>query len=126
MSARPSLLFVEDDPALRDLIGDALRELDFDVTLAGDGHEAIASLKTRSFDFIFSDIAMPHGLSGIDMAMDAAVLQPEARIILASGFAKAQLPPLPSGVAFLPKPYRVAQLLRLMRELQGDLRHPLR
>lgn len=126
MSAMPSLLFVEDDAALRELIGDALRELHFDVTLVGDGHEAIASLKTRSFDFIFSDIAMPNGMSGIDMAVDAAVLQPKARIILSSGFAKTQLPPLPSGVAFLPKPYRVAQLLRLIRELKGDLRHPSR
>ena len=121
MSAMPSLLFVEDDSALRDLIGDALRELDFDVTLAGDGHEAIASLKTKSFDFIFSDVAMPHGMSGIDMAIDAAAIQPGARIILTSGFAKAQLPPLPSGVAFLPKPYRITQLTGLLRELGGEL-----
>ncbi|HEY5971641.1 MAG TPA: response regulator [Pseudoxanthomonas sp.] len=119
MNALPSLLFVEDDPALRDLVGGVLQEMHFDVTLASDGQEAVAYLKTRAFDFIFSDIAMPHGMSGIDMAIDAAALQPGARIILTSGFAKAQLPPLPAGVAFLPKPYRITQLTGLLKELGG-------
>lgn len=121
MSTLPSILFVEDEPALRDLVGDALQDLDYDVTIVSDGHEAVASLRTRSFDFIFSDIAMPRGMSGIDMAIDAAALQPDARIILTSGFAKAQLPPLPEGVAFLPKPYRISQLTGLLRELSGGL-----
>jgi two-component system, cell cycle response regulator CpdR len=121
MSAMPSILFVEDEHDLRDLIGGVLQDLRFDVTIVSDGREAIASLKTRPFDFIFSDIAMPHGMSGIDMAIDAAVLQPEARIILTSGFARAQLPPLPAGVAFLPKPYRITQLTSLLKDLSSGL-----
>lgn len=117
----PSILFVEDDPALRDLIGDALKDLAFEVTIVSDGHEAIASVRTRLFDFIFSDIAMPHGVSGIDMAIKAAAIQPDARVILTSGFARAQLPPLPASVAFLPKPYRIGQLTSLLKELGAVL-----
>ncbi|RYE97076.1 MAG: response regulator, partial [Oxalobacteraceae bacterium] len=44
-----------------------------------------------------------------------AQLLPQARMILASGFAKAQLPPLPAQVDFLPKPYRLRQLIDVLK-----------
>lgn len=126
MIALPSILLVEDDETLRDLIGGALLDLGYEVSTAEDGIQAIASLRDRPFDFVLSDVAMPNGMSGLDVAMEAATIRPAARIVLASGFAKAQLPPLPPGVAFLPKPYRIPQLLLLLRELEGGPSQPAR
>lgn len=109
------LLFVEDEDDLRLLVGEALRMLGYQVVSVADGPSAIQAMQDGSFDVVVSDVSMPHGVSGIDLAEHAARLQPQARVILASGFARAQLPPLPANVNFLPKPYRIAQLAGLLR-----------
>lgn len=54
-------------------------------------------------------------MSGIELSEQVAQLLPQARVILASGFAKAQLPPLPAQVDFLPKPYRLRQLIDMLK-----------
>ena len=49
-----------------------------------------------------------------DIAGRALSAQPAPRVVLVSGLSKAQLPPLPEGTLFLPKPYRISQLLELL------------
>jgi two-component system, cell cycle response regulator CpdR len=117
--AEARLLLVEDEDDLRMLVGEALRLLGFSVAPVSDGVAAVAALERERFDVVVSDVSMPNGLSGIDLAGHAARLQPHARIILASGYARAQLPPLPGNVVFLPKPYRISQLAELLREQQA-------
>ena len=97
-------------PELADPRGDALRWREGSYQFA-DGTQVQGG---EHFDFIFSDVSMPNGVSGIDLAAHSARLQPEARVILASGYARAQLPPLPDNVTFLPKPYRLPQLLGVL------------
>ena len=109
-----SILFVEDEASLRELIGDALAGGGYAVTLAADGAEAIGLLAANHYDCVVSDISMPGGVSGVELAAESARIQPDARVILVSGHARGQLPPLPSGTVFLPKPYRIAQLLSLV------------
>ena len=46
---------------------------------------------------------------------------PNARMILASGYARSQLPPLPDHVEFLPKPYRLRQLVTLLQSPDAPL-----
>jgi two-component system cell cycle response regulator CpdR len=116
--AEARLLLVEDEDDLRMLVGEALRLLGFSVASVCDGVAAVVALEQERFDVVVSDVSMPNGMSGIDLAGHAARLQPHARIILASGYARAQLPPLPDNVVFLPKPYRIAQLAELLRERQ--------
>ncbi len=65
-------------------------------------------------------------MTGIELAAHAAQLQPHARIVLASGFARAQLPALPAYVSFLPKPYRIPQLLLLVQEQARGVAAPSR
>ncbi|PJJ96311.1 two-component system response regulator [Lysobacteraceae bacterium NML91-0213] len=113
--ARGTILFVEDESDLRNLITEVLGDLGFDVTAAADGHAAIALLEGgQRFDHVISDVSMPHGVSGLDVATAAARLQPDARVTLASGYQRAQLPPLPAEIGFLPKPYHVRQLLQVL------------
>ena len=109
-----TVLLVEDENDLRMLVGEALRMMGYRVTPAADGPQAVAAMEQARFDFVVSDVSMPGGMSGIDLTAHAARLQPSARIILVSGFARAQLPTLPVNATFLPKPYRIPQLLELL------------
>lgn len=118
MSQPPRVLFVEDEADLRVIVGDALGSLGFDVVTARNGAEALERLREgAAFDHVISDVSMPEGVSGIDLAGHVAALQPQARMILVSGYMKAQLPPLPENVRFLPKPYRLGQLLGALEGL---------
>jgi two-component system cell cycle response regulator CpdR len=111
------LLFVEDEDDLRFLIFEALSDLGYDVTIASDGQEAIEKLRTGApFDHVITDVSMPKGVTGLDVAEQAARLHPQARIVLVSGYQRSQLPPMPDGARFLPKPYRLHQLLGVLAD----------
>ena len=115
MNAGKRLLLVEDERALLMLVGDALEDSGYDVATARDGVEAMARLDAgERFSHVVSDISMPGGVSGFDIATRVLAAEPEARVILVSGLSRGQLPPLPEGATFLPKPYRIAQLLDVL------------
>lgn len=111
------LLFVEDEDDLRLLVYEALTDLGHDVTLAHDGDDAVRQLGGEArFDHVVTDISMPRGVSGLEVAAEAARLQPDARVLLVSGYQRSQLPSLPEGVRFLAKPYRLHQLLASLED----------
>ena len=111
------VLFVEDEADLRDIVVEALGVAGYEVTIATDGQEAIERLSSREYySVVVTDVNMPGGISGLEVAAQAATLQPHARVIVASGYQKAQLPPIPDSVRFLSKPYRYRQLLAAIRE----------
>lgn len=115
MASKATILFVDDDDMLRDLIVDALDDLGYTVLKAHDGPSALDVLRgTAKIDVVFSDVSMPNGMSGVELATRIRQLRPDIRLILASGFAKGQIAGMPEGVVFLPKPYRVRQLLELI------------
>jgi CheY-like chemotaxis protein len=106
------ILVVEDDASLGPLISSALTEMGCQVMLAVDGPAALEILQGNApIDVVFSDVGIPRGMSGIDLVEHARRLRPQVRCILASGYAKAQLPPLPEDIIFLAKPYRIPQLM---------------
>jgi len=110
-----SILFVDDEAPLRDVVVEALQDLGYEVLVATDGPGALEILRGPArIDAMLSDISMPNGLSGLELAARAADIRPGLGIVLASGFAKGQLPPMPAGVAFLAKPYRIHQLLEAL------------
>ncbi|WMJ68982.1 response regulator [Stenotrophomonas sp. 24(2023)] len=109
------VLMVEDQSDLREMIGLALQDFGIDVETTADAHGAVALLQGDArFDVVFSDISMPNGMSGIELSEHVARDQPQARMILSSGYARSQLPPLPEHVEFLPKPYRLRQLVEML------------
>ena len=116
MTSACSILIVDDELMLRDIVVEALQENGYEVLVASHGPGALEILKGPArIDVMFSDVSMPNGMSGVELAERAAEIRPGIRVILASGFAKGQLPPIPKEVAFLPKPYRVGQLLEALR-----------
>ena len=116
MSEPLRVLMVEDQQDLRELIGQALQDFGIEIHTANDGPAALRLMQDPGgFDVVFSDISMPNGMSGVELSEHVADVLPNARIILASGYARSQLPPLPEHVEFLPKPYRLRQLVTLLQ-----------
>lgn len=116
MSEPLRVLMVEDQQDLRELIGQALQDFGIEIHTADDGPAALRLMRDPGgFDVVFSDISMPNGMSGVELSEHVADVLPNARIILASGYARSQLPPLPEHVEFLPKPYRLRQLVTLLQ-----------
>ncbi|MDX3934411.1 response regulator [Stenotrophomonas sp.] len=116
MSEPLRVLMVEDQQDLRELIGQALQDFGIEIHTADDGPAALRLMQDPGgFDVVFSDISMPNGMSGVELSEHVADVLPKARIILASGYARSQLPPLPEHVEFLPKPYRLRQLVTLLQ-----------
>lgn len=114
------VLFVEDEDDLRSVVVEALASQGFQVTPASNGDEAIVLLREETrFAVVVTDFNMPDSADGLEVAAEAAVAQPQARVMLASGLQRSQLPPLPSSVRFLPKPYRFRQLITAIHEELG-------
>jgi two-component system response regulator VicR len=63
---KPSVLIVEDDPTLQDLLLHALEKEYLEATVAGDGDEAYAHLQVNTYDVVILDIILP-GMNGIDL-----------------------------------------------------------
>lgn len=112
-----NLLFVEDEADLRSVVTHALSDQGFAVTSASDGIEAIAQLRGKTkYAVVVTDVSMPGGVSGLEVAAAVAETQPGARVLVVSGLQRSQLPPLPASVRFLPKPYRFKQLITAIHE----------
>lgn len=81
------ILLVEDDPGVRGFTAGSLRRLGYDVVTANNGHEALAILKLDpEFDLLFSDIEMPGGLNGINMAETVRDDLPNLPVLFMSGY----------------------------------------
>lgn len=115
------VLVVEDDPDVLSLAVETLKNLDYEVLTAGDGPSALAVLqRDTDIDILFSDIVMPRGMNGIELAREASRLLPSLRVLLASGYAMSALSSdhgMSEDFAFISKPYRGADLARMLRSL---------
>ena len=80
------ILVADDEASVREFIVRALRTRGHQVTVAGDGAEALERLEQKSYDLLLTDIVMPV-LDGIALALKASKEYPSLRIILMTGFA---------------------------------------
>jgi len=91
-----NVLFVEDEADLRSVVVEALSQQGFSVTPAANGVEAITLLRgATQYAIVVTDVNMPEGVSGLDVAQEAAATQPSASVLVVSGLQRAQLPPHP-------------------------------
>ncbi|MBS9718852.1 chemotaxis protein CheB [Pseudohalocynthiibacter aestuariivivens] len=116
-AANETILVVEDDPLVRRLTVSRLQDMGYQVVEAVDGPKAIAILKKKnSIDLVFSDIMMPGGMTGFDVAEEALSINPELKVLLASGFADmSEIETSPHKV--LRKPYSISTLAQNLRKL---------
>jgi two-component system, cell cycle sensor histidine kinase and response regulator CckA len=124
-SPRPNVLVVDDDPALRELLSRGLERKGFNVVSAGGADEAIrlAADPEVSIDLIVMDIVLPDSW-GAQVAMEQRMFRPDVKVIFISGHTQGdpvfEATQLSDDVRFLPKPFRVDELVALIREtLEG-------
>lgn len=84
------VLVAEDNPAVREFIVRSLASAGFKVGAAIDGQQALDMLARASYDVLVSDIVMPN-VDGIALAMKAARLYPNIKIVMISGYAQERL-----------------------------------
>jgi PAS domain S-box-containing protein len=115
------ILIVEDDPFVRSYAVMCLRSLGYTVIAATDGNDALQKLGSDvAIDVLFTDIVMPGGINGWELADIAMRERPELRILLTSGYAldtMAARGRMRDGSVILTKPYRKAELARRLREM---------
>ena len=103
-----TILVVEDEEAVRSLVARTLDDLGYDVMQAADGPAAIALLEqTNQIDLLLSDVVLPGGMSGPELAQRAMRDRPDLKILFMSGYAEKALEQhgLPSGIFLLNKPF---------------------
>ncbi len=81
-----TILLVEDDPAVRTTTSEMLRDLGYTVAEAATGLAALAMLNEQVFGLVFSDVILPDGMSGVDLAVAIRGQRPDLPILLTSGY----------------------------------------
>lgn len=117
MARHLRILMVDDNPELLRVLQEGLARYDVEVVTALDASQAIDILiHDQGFDVLVSDVLMPRGLSGVQLVEMISREHPQIAVVLTSGYAQSQLPPLPRGVRFLPKPYQFGGLMSALTE----------
>lgn len=116
-----TILLVEDDSALQALSTEMLLDLGYSVVTASDAHGALEILKRDpGVDLVFSDVIMPGGKSGINLAADAVKLRPDLKILLTSGYTGESLDrhnAADISLPFIAKPFTQTELAKQLQNL---------
>lgn len=114
------ILVVEDDERVRRLTVARLEALGYQVVAAEQGQAALYLLEQQApFDLVFTDLVMPGGISGYDVAAQVRASWPQTRVLLTSGYAEELLHGdklAAENLQLLRKPYRQTMLARAIRE----------
>jgi signal transduction histidine kinase/DNA-binding response OmpR family regulator len=112
------ILVVEDDPSVLALAVDTLESLGYRVTTARNAASALRRLKNgASFEMLFSDVVMPGGVSGLDLARRARGANPGLKVLLTSGFIGEEAIDWADEYPMLDKPYDSPSLAAKVRSV---------
>ena len=113
------VLLVEDDSEVAALVQDMLRDLGYEVIHSSNAAAALGALAdARRIDLVFSDIMMPGGTSGIELAREIRLRRPGLPILLTSGFAeRSRNDALALDIPVLAKPYGLEDLRQAIAQL---------
>ena len=117
---KPKILVVEDQEGVREVAAGFLTEFGYEVIEAEDGITALSLLQEhKDIDLMFSDVVMPGGLNGFDVAQAAEQIIPDLLILHTSGYPKGAMvhseePRLKDNIIM--KPYRREELKRAIDE----------
>jgi signal transduction histidine kinase len=122
-SGRGTILVVEDDEEVLAVTADSLREFGYQVVTAVSGAQALEILMgSQPIDLMLSDVIMPGGINGAQLAVRARHVRPELKVLLTSGYTAAALNRehgLPDNLDIVGKPYRREELAKKLRLVIG-------
>ena len=122
-----TILVVEDDPEVAAISRTLLEQLGYQTLLAADAHHALEVLASiPMIDLIFSDVMMPGGMSGVELARTVRQRYPHLGVLLTTGYSGGAQEAMRAGVPLISKPYHLGELGRRIREalLQRDMCTP--
>lgn len=115
------ILVVEDDESVRDVASHMLQNAGFEVLTAHNGSSGLREYKTNpDIDLVFSDVIMPGGMTGVELAKKILELSPQLPILLATGYAEKALKDQLAehkNVVLVAKPYDTNELPDLINSM---------
>jgi PAS domain S-box-containing protein len=114
------VLLVEDDPGVRAVAAGLLVDLGCEVLTASDGPSALKLLEANpDVHLLLSDVVMPGGMSGVDLAEAATNLRPDLKVLLSTGYASDRLEVAGNRWPVLLKPYQADELVAAVRNARA-------
>jgi signal transduction histidine kinase/CheY-like chemotaxis protein len=119
-SNKESILVVEDEPVVRELVCEILRQHQYTVFEAGTGGQALQAWDEQNgkIDLLMTDMMMPEGMTGKELAAQLRSRKPDLKVLYTSGYSPEAIGREygKGDTAFLPKPYLPPQMLQLVRQ----------
>ena len=119
-----TILVVEDDALVRNFVTTQLGSLGYRTIAAADGPSALASVGGgEKFDLLFTDVILPNGMTGRQLADEMGKRRPGIKVLYTSGYtdnAIVHQGRLDADVLMLSKPYRKSQLAKMIRQALGS------
>lgn len=120
-TAIATVLVVEDDPAVREAAVWVLKLYGFDAREAADAPAALRILEADpEVDLVFSDVVMPKGMSGLELAQEILARHPQLKVLLTTGYADLAVERAAlneSGIRLISKPYANDEFIATLKEL---------
>jgi len=122
MTRSHTILLVDDEPEIREVVTTALADQHYNVLTASDGYEAVRLLWEHWVDLLITDVRMPGSVDGFRLAQQAKLMRPNLHVLYISGYyASAGRDVGPTYGPLLEKPVRTADLLREIQRELADL-----
>ena len=121
-ATRPRVLVVDDEASIRDLLSKTLALAEYDVDVAPDGRSALERMRMYPYDLLIADLKMP-GMDGLTVIREAKRYKSDLPVIIITGFSteSSAIEAVNLGVAgYLPKPFRVPQVLAAAAKALGE------
>jgi DNA-binding NtrC family response regulator len=113
-----TILFVDDDRAIRRVVAEDLAARGFRVLTTDDGYEAMRLLAQEHVDVLFCDLVMPD-IDGVQLVKQARLLRPDLQVLMATGYASKAREAESLG-KLLFKPLRADQIESEIRQLLSE------
>ena len=118
-----TILLVEDDEDVLAVAAESLRELGYQVATAGNAKQGMEILRgDQPIDLLLSDVMMPGGMNGVQLAVEARRIRPQLKVLLTSGYTATALSlqhGLPDNLDVVEKPFRPEELAEKLRLVIG-------
>ena len=113
------VLIVDDEAYVRMLVADVLDEAGYEVIEAGNAQTALKRLEIADdVQVLFTDINMPPGMDGLELAEQVHQRWPQIGLVIASGYERPAREQIADGGIFVPKPFRPETIISAVQSVR--------
>ena len=118
-SAACKVLIVDDEAFVRMLVADVLDEAGYEVIEAGNAQTALKCLEIADdVQVLFTDLNMPPGMDGLELAEQVHHRWPQIGLVIASGYERPAREQIADGGIFVPKPFRPEAIISAVQSVR--------